>query len=33
MEEQLRIFMYTVGQGATTRQAQDCFQQSGETIS
>ena len=33
MEEQLAIFMYIVGHGASNRQAQDQFQHSGETIS
>ena len=33
MEEQLGIFMFIVGQGATNRQAQDRYQHSGETIS
>ncbi|PLW11277.1 hypothetical protein PCANC_23072 [Puccinia coronata f. sp. avenae] len=33
IEEQLAIFMYIVGQGATNRQAQDQFQHSGKTIS
>ena len=31
--EQLAIFMFIVGQGASNRQAQDRFQHSGETIS
>ncbi|PLW51018.1 hypothetical protein PCANC_08125 [Puccinia coronata f. sp. avenae] len=33
IEEQLAIFMYIVGQGATNRQAQEQFQHSGEIIS
>jgi hypothetical protein len=33
MDEQLAVFMYIVGQGATNRQAQDRFQHSGENIS
>ena len=33
MEEQLAIFMYIVGQGASNSQAQDRFQHSGETVS
>ncbi|KAI7945481.1 hypothetical protein MJO29_011869 [Puccinia striiformis f. sp. tritici] len=33
MDEQLAIFLYIVGQNATNRQTQDCFQHSGKTIS
>ncbi|KAI7933819.1 hypothetical protein MJO29_016657 [Puccinia striiformis f. sp. tritici] len=33
MDKQFATFLYVVGQNATNRQTQDCFQHSGETIS